>query len=120
MLTGLVTLLVCQLVGEVVARGLGLPVPGPVIGMVVFFVVLQVRRPAMSSGLIRAPQMMLRLLPLLYVPVGVGVVAYLSVLAGSAVPIGLGLVVSWIAGLLATAGVAALALRLTGHSRVVR
>lgn len=119
-LVGLVALLVCQLVGEVVARALDLPVPGPVVGMLVFFVVLQVRRPAHESGLVRAPQTLLRHLPLLYVPVGVGVVAYLSVLGASVVPVGLGLVVSWLVGLLVTAAVTALLLRLTGQKRVAR
>lgn len=119
LLTGLVMLLVCQLVGEVVARSLGLPVPGPVVGMLVFFVVLQVRRPSHGSGLVRAPQTLLRHLPLLYVPVGVGVVAYLSVLGASVVPVGLGLVASWLVGLLVTASVTALLLRLTGQKRVV-
>ena len=33
MIAALTQLLVFQLAGEVVARGLGLPVPGPVLGM---------------------------------------------------------------------------------------
>lgn len=120
MLHGLLVLLLCQLVGEVVARGLGLPVPGPVVGMLVFFVVLQVRRPAPESSLVRAPQALLRVLPLLYVPAGVGVVAYLSLLGASVVPITAGLVLSWFAGLVVTAGVTAVVLRLTGQGRVTR
>jgi len=33
MIGGLIVILMCQLAGEAVARGLGVPVPGPVIGM---------------------------------------------------------------------------------------
>ncbi|MFZ0207781.1 MAG: CidA/LrgA family protein [Roseiarcus sp.] len=33
MIRGFFLLLACQLVGEVFARGLGLPAPGPVIGL---------------------------------------------------------------------------------------
>jgi holin-like protein len=120
MLTGLIALLLCQLVGEVVVRSLDLPLPGPILGMVLMLVVLQVRRPRKDSGLIRVPLALLRYLPLLYVPAGVGVVAHLSRLREDALPIAGGLVVSWVAGLLVTAGVAALVLRLIGSRPVVR
>ena len=40
MLAALTTLLLFQLVGEVLTRSLALPVPGPVIGMVLLFVFL--------------------------------------------------------------------------------
>lgn len=120
MLTGLIVLLLCQLVGELVVRTLDLPLPGPVLGMVLFFVVLRARRPRKESGLVRAPSVFLRYLPLLYVPAGVGVVAHLSRLRSDALPIAGGLVVSWLAGLVVTAAVAALVLRATGARKVVR
>ena len=120
MLPGLIVLLVCQLVGELVVRGLGIPFPGPIVGMMLLFVILQVRRPRGGSALIKGPETVLRYLPLLYVPVGVGVVAYLSRLGRDAAPITGGLVVSWFAGLLATAAVAALGLRLSGARKVTR
>lgn len=120
MLTGLIVLLTCQLLGELVVRTLGLPLPGPILGMVLLLVVLQVRRPASRSGLVTAPQTLLRYLPLLYVPAGVGVVAHLSRLGRDAVPIAGGLVLSWLAGLLVTAAVAALALRATGARKMPR
>lgn len=120
MITGLIALLVCQLVGELVARSLDLPVPGPVVGMVVLFLVLQLRRPPMDSGLIRGAQVLLRHLSLLYIPAGVGVVAYLAVLRDSAAPVAVGLVVSWAAGLLVTAGAAAATLRVLARARRVR
>lgn len=120
MLPGLVALLGCQLVGELLVRTLGLPLPGPVVGMVLMFVVLQVRRPRTDSGLVTVPGTLLRYLPLLYVPAGVGVVTYLSRLEQDAVPIASGIALSWAAGLVATAAVTALLLRVTGARSVTR
>ncbi|HSE08409.1 MAG TPA: CidA/LrgA family protein [Nocardioidaceae bacterium] len=120
MLIGLIALLLCQLVGELVVRTFDVPLPGPIVGMVLMLVVLLVRRPRSGSGLLSGPQRLLRYLPLLYVPAGVGVVAHLSRLGSDAVTIAGGLVASWLAGLLVTAGVMALALRLSGARKVVR
>lgn len=106
-IAGLLVLLGCQLLGELVTDGLGLPVPGPVIGLVLLLAWLQVREPAADSGLARVCTGLLKHLQLLFVPAGVGVVQYLSLLAGSAVPLLLGLVVSWVAALVTGAGVAA-------------
>ncbi len=43
MITGLTWLLACQLAGELVVRLLDVPVPGPVVGMLILFVLLRVR-----------------------------------------------------------------------------
>ncbi|MGB8249185.1 MAG: CidA/LrgA family protein, partial [Azonexus sp.] len=43
MLSALTQLLVFQLAGEIVARWLALPVPGPVLGMLFLFVALALR-----------------------------------------------------------------------------
>jgi holin-like protein len=120
MVIGLIALLTCQLVGELVVRSLDLPLPGPLLGMVLMFVLLQLVRPGSDSGLVRVPGTLLRYLSLLYVPAGVGVVAYLSLLGSALLPTAVALVVSWLAGLLATAGAAALLLRATGARRVLR
>ena len=45
MLESFTLLLVCQIVGEAVVRGAGLPLPGPVLGMLLLFVVMQLRLP---------------------------------------------------------------------------
>jgi holin-like protein len=120
MLPGLIALLVCQLVGELVVRALDLPLPGPILGMLLMLVVLRVRRPGPDSSLVKAPEALLHYLPVLYVPAGVGVIAYLSRLGRDAVPIVGGLVLSWMAGLLVTAGVTALLMRLSGTQRMTR
>ncbi len=43
MIAALTQLLIFQLIGEIIARGLDLPVPGPVIGMALLFVALSLR-----------------------------------------------------------------------------
>jgi len=102
-IAGLLALLSCQLVGEFLVRLLDLPVPGPVAGMVVLLGWLQVREPASDSGLVEVAEGLLKHMQLLFVPAGVGVVQYLSVIGASAVPLVTGLLVSWFAALLATA-----------------
>ena len=114
-LTGVLVLLSCQLVGEIVVRLLGLDVPGPVVGMLVFLVVLRVRRPPPSSALVRGPSLLLRHLQLLFVPAGVGIVAYLDTLRHDALPLAAGLWLSWLLGLAATGVVVSLLTRLLGR-----
>ena len=67
MIGGLLVLLVCQLVGEVVVRLTGLPLPGPVVGMLVFLAVLRVRRPGERSDLVVGANALLGHLQLLFV-----------------------------------------------------
>lgn len=112
MLKGVLVLLACQLVGEVVVRLFGLELPGPVVGMLVFLVVLRVRRPRPSSGLVRGPDLLLRHLQLLFVPAGVGVIVYLDALRDDAWPLTAGLWLSWLLGLVVTALVVAGLVRL--------
>src|ERR1700733_10151580 len=56
MIRGFFLLLLCQLVGEVLARGLGLPAPGPVIGLALLTLGLAAwtRRRPMSDDQIAA------------------------------------------------------------------
>jgi putative effector of murein hydrolase LrgA (UPF0299 family) len=111
-LKGVLVLLACQLVGEVVVRLVGLELPGPVLGMLLFLVVLRVRRPRPSSGLVRGPGLLLSHLQLLFVPAGVGVVVYLDALRDDAWPLAAGLWLSWLLGLTVTAVVVAGLVRL--------
>jgi holin-like protein len=108
MLGGLVVILICQLVGVFVVAATGLPVPGPVVGMVLFLVILMVRRPPDSAGLARAGDLLLRYLPLFFVPAGVGIVSYLPLLAQQWLPVTVGLFGSWFLALAVTGAVATL------------
>jgi holin-like protein len=100
MIRGLTVLLLCQFLGEVLVAVTGLPVPGPVAGMVLLLAWLTWRRPAAGAGTVRASEALLKHLQLLFVPAGVGVVAHLAVLREDAVPLSVSLVGSWLAGLL--------------------
>ena len=76
MISALSILLVFQLLGEVIARGLALPVPGPVIGMLLLFVFLVVRR-GPGEDLRNTSQSLLQHLSLLFVPAGTGIMLHL-------------------------------------------
>ncbi|MEZ5658703.1 MAG: CidA/LrgA family protein [Burkholderiaceae bacterium] len=73
-------LLLLQTLGEVLARALHLPFPGPVIGMALLF--LAMAWPALRADVAAVAGFLLEHLALLFVPVGVGVVAHLELLAG--------------------------------------
>lgn len=117
LLSGLLALLGCQLAGEVAVRLTGVDVPGPVVGMLLFLVVLRRLRPAESSGLVEAPSLLLRHLQLLFVPAGVGIVVYLDTMRDDALPLAAGLVLSWLAGIAVTACVVAGLLKLSRSRR---
>ncbi len=116
MLLGLLWLLACQLVGELVVDATGIPVPGPVVGMVLLLVVLVVRDPPDDSPVHRTADAVLPHLQLLFVPAGVGIVAYAGVLRDDLVAVVVALVGSWFLGL---AVVGVLADRLGRRTRVV-
>ena len=80
MLRTLGLLLGCQLAGEFIARGLGLPIPGPVLGLVILLAALALR-PPLASALRPTTQVILAHLSLMFVPAGVGVIGNLDVLS---------------------------------------
>lgn len=122
MIRGFFLLLLCQLVGEALARGLSLPAPGPVIGLALLTIGLAVlhRRKPMSdedvahSDVGRAAAGLLGSLSLLFVPAGVGVVQYFGLLTEHGLALAVALVVSTVATMLATVGVFLLVKRLIG------
>ncbi len=79
MLGYLTLILLCQLIGEIVARLAKLPIGGPVIGMVLLFCWLLFRK-GMPSELESVGGFLLRSLPLLFVPAGVGVIVHIDFL----------------------------------------
>jgi holin-like protein len=103
-------ILLCQLAGEVFVRGLHLPIPGPVIGLVLLLIllfardrfVLLARGPLQGEGVEEASRGMLANLSLLFIPAGVGVVQKLDLLAEHGVAITIILAVSVVVTLLAT------------------
>ncbi|MFE1603033.1 CidA/LrgA family protein [Methylobacterium sp. ID0610] len=111
MIISLTLLLLCQLLGEIIARGGGLPVPGPVIGMALLLLVMMLRdrqpgglpKPLVDGTLESTGKGILANLSLLFVPAGVGVVGRLDVLASQGLAFAVTLVVSTAAALVATA-----------------
>ncbi len=100
-LKGLTVLLLCQSAGEVLARLLHLPLPGPVLGLLMLAALLQ--WPALRGPVEAAAAPLLQHLSLLFVPVGVGVVAHLGLIAQYGPRMLLALVLSTWVGLAVTA-----------------
>jgi len=96
MLIGLTLIFAGKLAGEVLVRLLGLPVPGPVLGMVLLLAGL-VAGGGPSEGLRTAGHGLLRYLPLFFVPAGVGLVTHGERLASDWLPLLAGIVVSTLA-----------------------
>ena len=102
MIKGLVSLLLYQGAGEILARGLSSPVPGPVIGLVLLLVSLLWRQKT-DPDLQLVANGLTAHLGLLFVPAAVGVVSFLPMLKGNMVAILSVLVVSVILAMASTA-----------------
>lgn len=87
MLFYLTVILVCQLAGELIVVGLGLPMPGPVIGMILLFAGLVIRG-GIPEGMTRVGDAFLSNLSLLFIPAGVGVVLHMGLIAREAKALG--------------------------------
>ena len=108
-LTGLAWLLLCQSAGEVLTRLFGLPLPGPVVGMLLLLVAL--RWPLVRTPVGAVADALLAHLSLLFVPVGVGVMTHLGLLSQYGLRMLVAIVVSTWIGLAVTAVVLRLLLR---------
>ena len=88
MIGSLSLILLCQLAGEAFVRGVALPVPGPVVGLMILLVLLLARDrfaglargPLQGEGVESASHGLLANLSLLFVPAGVGVVQKLDLI----------------------------------------
>lgn len=122
MIAGFAMLLGLQLLGEIVSHGLGLPVPGPVLGMAFLVAGLAAWSAAGGPDPVRADAPLGRVadgllgsLAILFVPAGVGVVQYLDLLSAEGPAIGVTLVVSTLVTLLVTVATFRLIKRLVGR-----
>ncbi len=104
-LQGFAWLLVLQSAGEALSRLLGLPLPGPVVGMVLLLGAL--RLPLVRASVATVAEFLLGHLSLLFVPVGVGVMTHLGLLGHYGLRMATVIVLSTWVGL----GVTALVLR---------
>ena len=120
MIASLSLILLCQLAGEVIVRGLVLPMPGPVIGLVFLLLLLLARDrfaalrrgPLQGDGVESASRGLLANLSLLFVPAGVGVVQKLDLIAEHGIAIAAVLAISVVVTLLVTVATFLVASRL--------
>ncbi|AYO85621.1 CidA/LrgA family protein [Methylobacterium brachiatum] len=113
MIASLALILLAQLLGEILARGAGVPVPGPVIGMGLMFGFLLLRdsrlglprilpKPLTDGTLETTARGLLMNLSLMFVPAGVGVIGRLDLLRAQGLKLAIVLVVSTALSLLVT------------------
>jgi holin-like protein len=125
MIASLSLILLCQLAGEVIVRGLGLPMPGPVLGLLLLLLLmlardrlnLLARGPLQRDGVESASRGLLANLSLLFVPAGVGVVQKLDLVAAHGIAVAAVLVVSVVVTLLVTVATFLVASRLMTRGR---
>jgi putative effector of murein hydrolase LrgA (UPF0299 family) len=125
MIASLSLILLCQLVGEVTVRGLGLPMPGPVVGLMLLLGLLLARDrfailargPLRDDGVEDASRGLLAHLSLLFVPAGVGVVQKLDLIAAHGIAVAVVLAVSVVVTLLVTVATFLVASRLMTRER---
>ncbi|MFC3123876.1 CidA/LrgA family protein [Pseudoroseomonas globiformis] len=123
MIGGLTILLLCQLAGEMLARLLHLPIPGPVIGMALLFAGLLLRdrlRPGSTRpdpgmpGLGQVADGLLSHLGLMFIPAGVAVVVYGPHLAREWAPMSLAIVIGTLGTIALTGRIAQALMRRAG------
>jgi holin-like protein len=102
LLVTITLLLFYQLCGELLARYFGLPVPGPVIGMLLLFFTL-LAKDVLAEKMEGTVEGLLKNLSLLFVPAGVGVITHFALLGENWVAITAALVISTILGMIVTA-----------------
>ena len=93
MLRTYLVLLGCQAAGEVIRQVSGIPLSGPIIGMILLLAGLMVRGGA-PEQFSQSGQTTLAYLSLFFVPPGVGVMRYLPLLRANWLPVLLALIVS--------------------------
>jgi putative effector of murein hydrolase LrgA (UPF0299 family) len=113
MIAAFAGIFICQLIGELLARGFDLPLPGPVIGMFLLFLALVLRGgrtraqgPAsydVPPSLGAAADGLLGHLSLLFVPAAVGVMRYFDLLRANALAIVAAIAISTVLAMAATA-----------------
>jgi len=104
MLSFFIVLLVCQLSGEVLVAFTGIPLPGPVLGMLLLFIGLLLRG-GIPEDLNKMADGLLAHLSLLFVPAGVGVITHAQLIGSELLPIAISLFLSTFITIVVTAWV---------------
>ncbi|MDB3914733.1 CidA/LrgA family protein [Alphaproteobacteria bacterium] len=110
MLNSIFLIFFFQLVGEFIQKFLELSIPGPVIGLFLLLIMLLLSKKNyykipvnFQINLINSAENLLNYLPLLFIPVGVGVVMHLSLLEDNLVPVMLVIIIGTLLTLAVTA-----------------
>lgn len=114
MIPALLAILICQLIGETLARATALPVPGPVLGMALMLAALRLS-PRLQALVRPVAEGILRNLLLLFVPAGVGAALQFTALGAATGPVLAAVALSTVLAIAAGAGTFALIARATGN-----
>tara|TARA_B100001094_G_scaffold261623_1_gene262472 strand:+ start:366 stop:737 length:372 start_codon:yes stop_codon:yes gene_type:complete len=93
MLNSIFIILLFQLIGEFIQKVFELSIPGPVIGLIfllsVMLIIKKINKQdtGFETKLVNSAENLLTYLPLLFIPVGVGVVMHLALLEENLVPV---------------------------------
>ncbi len=102
MIGSIAALLILQLIGTIVIRLTGIPLPGPVVGMLLLFVFL-LWRGATPGPMESTTRGLLSNLGLLFVPAGVGIITHLDAVADQWLALTITLVASAVIAIVVTA-----------------
>ena len=112
MLNSIFIILFFQLIGEFIQKFFELSIPGPVIGLFLLLTILLFSKKShynipidFKKNLIDTSENLLNYLPLLFIPVGVGVVMHLSLLEENLVSVMLVVIIGTLLTLALTASV---------------
>ena len=109
MLNSIFTIFLFQLFGEFLQKFFELNIPGPVIGLILLLSALLIIKKNnkiiedFKANLVFSSENLLNYLPLLFIPVGVGVVMHLSLLEENLVPVLLVIIIGTLLTLALTA-----------------
>ena len=110
MLNSIFIILFFQLIGEFFQKFFELNIPGPVVGLFLLLTILLVSKKShykipinFERKLLNSSENLLNYLPLLFIPVGVGVVMHLSLLEENLVPVMLVIIIGTLLTLALTA-----------------
>jgi len=92
----------CQLAGELAVTGLGLPIPGPAVGMALLFAGLLIKGTT-PDNLGKTADALIGSLSLCFVPAGVGVMLHAGLIGQDWLPISVALLVSTMLAVAVTA-----------------
>nr|WP_321445269.1 CidA/LrgA family protein [uncultured Cohaesibacter sp.] len=101
LLFALTLIFLCQLLGESIVTLLGLPVPGPVVGMALMFIGLSIKG-GIPADVAMVGDSLLKHLSLLFIPAGVGVMLHAKLLRAEMLPISISLLVSTVLAIAVT------------------